>query len=111
MSEDDRYVSTSDAGMPPSTGAEFTDQPPGPWQIQQMVYRGDVLLGDGSPVWHALLHPDEAGVVDTLDSQTARAEFDLVLMNNPFVVWACRDQTSERAAQILNEALSGPAVD
>lgn len=105
MSEYD--VCRAPEGATPSDGS----RPPTAPQLQALIWNGGVRLADGSPVYHALLHPDEAGVVDTGDSQAAIRTVHALTMANPHVVWACRNQTGEMAAQILTEALSAPALD
>lgn len=84
---------------------------PSSQQIRAWIYEGSVRLADGSPVYHALLHPDEAGVVDTCDSQDAIRRVHALTNANPYVVWACRDKSGDQARVILEEALSGPALD
>lgn len=107
-----------DWGTPGETGVRILDidhRPPTAAEIQHMIWKGDVRLADGdgtrSPVWHALLHPDAAGVVDARDSQAARSQFDQLVNANPYVVWACMDKTGDQARVILEEALSAPAMD
>lgn len=103
------------AGTGKSRPQVLGQQPPTAAQLQQMIWQGDVRLDDGdgtrSPVWHALLHPDEAGIVDTVDSQAAISTFHALTLANPYAVLACKDQTADRARQILEEALTAPAMD
>lgn len=74
---------------------------PNSFERERKLTPEDVQLFDGSPLYHALLETDEAGVANQDDVQKANDELREIISQNPEVAFSCEGNTLEEAREKL----------